>query len=157
MSNTVEPLLRGHPDERPPPLERPLDYVNLNINVLFSIPDERPSLLKGHFSGAKGVVSQEGFNCTCYSFVAVYMTSFCVLAVTWQVVTCGATSRDRRTDRHRTPPVAAASLFRGMPVLVKEFMLYSFKNFLNNPKLGYSFKNLEMGFILNCKQALLLK
>ena len=30
---TVEPLLRGHPDERPPPLERPLDNVNLNIDV----------------------------------------------------------------------------------------------------------------------------
>ena len=51
---TVEPLLRGHPDERPPPLERPLDFVNLNKNVLISTPDERPPLLKGHFSGAKG-------------------------------------------------------------------------------------------------------
>ena len=28
---TVKPLLRGHPDERPSPLERPLDNVNLNI------------------------------------------------------------------------------------------------------------------------------
>ena len=35
---TVEPLLRGYPDARPP-------------------------LLKGHFSGAKGVASQEGFHC----------------------------------------------------------------------------------------------
>ena len=61
---TVEPLLRGHPDERPPPLERPPDNVNLNINVLISTPDERPPLLKGHFSGAKGVASQEGFHCT---------------------------------------------------------------------------------------------
>ena len=57
---TVEPLLRDHPDERPPPLERPLNYVNLNINVLISTPDGRPPLLKGHFSGAKGVASQEG-------------------------------------------------------------------------------------------------
>ena len=54
---TVEPLLRGHPDNRPPPLERPLDKVNLNINVLISTPYERPPLLKGHFSGAKGVAS----------------------------------------------------------------------------------------------------
>ena len=61
---TVEPLLRGHPDERPPPLERPLDNVNLNLNVLISTPDKRPSLLKGHFSDAKGVASQEGFHCT---------------------------------------------------------------------------------------------
>ena len=60
---TVEPLLRGHPDERPTPLERPLDNVNLNINVLISTPDERPPLLKGHFPGAKGVASQEGFHC----------------------------------------------------------------------------------------------
>ena len=61
--NTVEPLLRGHPDERPPPLERPLDDVNLNVNVLISTPDKRPPLLKGHFSDAKGVASQEGFHC----------------------------------------------------------------------------------------------
>ena len=61
---TVEPLLRGHPDERPLPLERPLDKENLNINVLISIPDERPPLLKGHFYYAKGVASQEGFQCT---------------------------------------------------------------------------------------------
>ena len=62
-ANTVEPLLRVHPDQRPPPLERPLHNVNLNINVLISTPDERPPLLKGHFSDAKGVVSQEGFHC----------------------------------------------------------------------------------------------
>ena len=61
---TVEPLLRGHPDERPHPLERPIDNVNLNINVLISTPGERPSLLKGHFSDAKGVASQEGFHCS---------------------------------------------------------------------------------------------
>ena len=60
---TVEPLLRGHPDERPPPVERPLDDVNLDINVLISTPNERPPLLKGHFSGAKWVASQEGFHC----------------------------------------------------------------------------------------------
>ena len=59
----MEPLLRGHPDERPPSLERPLDNVNLNINVLISTPDERPPLLKGHLSDAKGVASQEGFHC----------------------------------------------------------------------------------------------
>ena len=61
--STVEPLLRGHPDERPAPLERTLDNVNLNINVLISTPDERPPLLKGHFSDAKVVASQEGFHC----------------------------------------------------------------------------------------------
>ena len=57
-SNTMEPLLRGQPDERPLPLERPLDNINLNINVLISTPDERPPLLKGHFSGDKGEASQ---------------------------------------------------------------------------------------------------
>ena len=61
--HTVEPILRGHPDERPTPLEMPLDTVNLNINVLISTPDERPPLLRGHFSSAKGVASQEGFHC----------------------------------------------------------------------------------------------
>ena len=43
----MESILRGHPFERPP------DYVNLNINVLISTPDERPLLLKDHFFGAK--------------------------------------------------------------------------------------------------------
>ena len=60
---TVEPLLRGHPDERPTPLERPLDNVNLNRKVLIFTPDERPPLSKGHFSGAKGVASKELFHC----------------------------------------------------------------------------------------------
>ena len=59
----MESLLKGHPDERPPPLERPLDNVNLNINVLITTPDVRPCLLKGHFSHAKRVASQEGFHC----------------------------------------------------------------------------------------------
>ena len=71
--HTVEPLLRGHPDERPPPLERPLDNVNLNFNVLISTPDERPPLLKGHFSDAKGVASQEGFHCIVSSFILTEM------------------------------------------------------------------------------------
>ena len=62
MDYTVEPLLRGHPDERSPPLERPLDDVNLNMNILIFTP-ERPPLLKGHFSNAKVVASQEGFYC----------------------------------------------------------------------------------------------
>ena len=60
MWYTVEPLLRGHPNERLAPLQRPLDNVNLNINVLISTPDEKPPLLKGHFSDANGVASQEG-------------------------------------------------------------------------------------------------
>ena len=62
-SNTVEPLLRGHSDKRPSPLERPLDNMNLNINVLIFTPNERPPLLKVHFSAAKGMASQEGFHC----------------------------------------------------------------------------------------------
>ena len=61
--DTVEPLLRGYPDEIPTPLERPLDNVNLNINVFISTPYERPPLLKGHFSGEKRMASQEGFHC----------------------------------------------------------------------------------------------
>ena len=39
-SFTVEPLLRGHPDEKPTPLQRPLSNIYLNINVLIYIPDE---------------------------------------------------------------------------------------------------------------------
>ena len=50
FNSTMEPLLRGHPDERPPPLERQLDNVNLNINVLISTLDGRPTFVKGHFS-----------------------------------------------------------------------------------------------------------
>ena len=66
LTTTVEPLLRGHPFERPPPLERPLDNVKLNMIVLIPTPDKRPPLLKGHFSSAKGVASQEGFHCIRY-------------------------------------------------------------------------------------------
>ena len=51
--STVEPLLRGHTDERSAPLERSLDNVNLNINVLNSTTDERPPFFKGHISDAK--------------------------------------------------------------------------------------------------------
>ena len=57
---TVEPLLRGQPDERPAPLERPLDNVNLNINVLISTPDEKPPLLKGNFLMQKGWPHKRG-------------------------------------------------------------------------------------------------
>ena len=60
----MEQLLRCHPEERPAHLERPLNNVNLNINELISTSDERPPFLKRHFSGAKGVASQEGFQCT---------------------------------------------------------------------------------------------
>ena len=54
---SVELLLSGRPDVRPPPLERPLDNVNLNINVLISNPDERP------LRGETEVSSQEGVHC----------------------------------------------------------------------------------------------
>ena len=59
----MEPFLRDHPDERPIPLEKPLENVNLNIHVLIPTPDKRPPFLKGHFSCEKGVASQEGFHC----------------------------------------------------------------------------------------------
>ena len=35
LLNTVESLLRGHSDERPPILERPLDNVSLNKCIDF--------------------------------------------------------------------------------------------------------------------------
>ena len=57
---TVEPHLRGHPDKRPTPLNRPLDYINLNTNVLMSTTEERPPLLKGHTSGEKGWPHKRG-------------------------------------------------------------------------------------------------
>ena len=56
---TAAPILKGHPDVRPTPLERPLGSANFNINV----PDKRSPLLQGHVSGEKGVASQEGFHC----------------------------------------------------------------------------------------------
>ena len=75
---TVEPLLRGHPDERPVPLERPLDNVNLNVNVLISNPDERPPLLKGHFSDKKRGGLTRGVPLYCHS------CCFCVFSVDGQ-------------------------------------------------------------------------
>ena len=41
-ATSVEPLLRGHPDKRPTPLERPLDHVNINLHVLIYTPNKRP-------------------------------------------------------------------------------------------------------------------
>ena len=40
--HTVEPLVRGHPDEKSTPVERPLFNVNLDKKVLISTPNERP-------------------------------------------------------------------------------------------------------------------
>ena len=54
----MEPLLRGHPDQRPTPLESILDNVYLYIN------ESRLPLMKSHISDAKGVASQEGFYCS---------------------------------------------------------------------------------------------
>ena len=74
IDGTVKLLLRGHPDERPPLLERQLDNINLNINVLIYTPEERPPLLKGQFFGAKQVASQEGFHCISngYTLITVH-------------------------------------------------------------------------------------
>ena len=36
--SSVEPLLRGHPDKRPPSLERPLDNLYLNIKCIDFYP-----------------------------------------------------------------------------------------------------------------------
>ena len=58
---TVEHLLRGHPDQRPNLLQRPLDNINLNKNFI-STSEERPTLLRGHISNTKGVSSQEVFH-----------------------------------------------------------------------------------------------
>ena len=82
----VEPLLRGHPDERSTPLERPLDKKNLNINVLISTPDKRPPLLKGHISAAKWVALQEGFHCIPYPSILEHGTC----GVRIHYVTCSA-------------------------------------------------------------------
>ena len=51
-------MLRGHPDQRPTPLESILDNVNLYMNE-FRLP-----LMKSHIFDAKGVASQEGFYCS---------------------------------------------------------------------------------------------
>ena len=59
--STVETHLRGHPDKRPTLLVRPLDNVNLNINVLISTPYKRPSLSQGHNFVKKGWPHKRGF------------------------------------------------------------------------------------------------
>ena len=43
---TMETLLRGDPDESPNLLERPLNNVNLNINIIINTPDDRPTPLE---------------------------------------------------------------------------------------------------------------
>ena len=59
----MEPLLRGHP-VRDHHFWKGHLTLYLTTNVLIFTPEERPPLLKGHFSGAKRVVLQEGFHCT---------------------------------------------------------------------------------------------
>ena len=61
--STVEPLLRGHVEERPTSLERPLVNINSNCKVLIFTSDERLPLLKPTFFGENRVASQEGFHC----------------------------------------------------------------------------------------------
>ena len=46
---------------------------------MISTPDERLPLLKGHFSGEKGVASQEGFPCIAvYKFVYRWLMCVCM-------------------------------------------------------------------------------
>ena len=67
--NQWNPFLRGHPDERPTPLEITLDNVNLNVNLLISTPDKRPPLLKGHtFLLQKRWRHKRGFTVFLYIF-----------------------------------------------------------------------------------------
>ena len=51
------------PFGRPTPVERLLVNVNLNLKVLISTHDERPPLLKGHFSDAKRMALHDGLHC----------------------------------------------------------------------------------------------
>ena len=55
------------------PLVRPLYNVNLNINVLISTPEEKPSLLKGHFSGAKGWPHKRGCTVQCIEIMLIFI------------------------------------------------------------------------------------
>ena len=57
---TVEPLLRGHPDERQYSLKRQHDIVNLNHIELITTPDERPPILRGHISDSNEVAPKGG-------------------------------------------------------------------------------------------------
>ena len=45
LQNSETPL-KGHINQRPTPLLRPLDSVNLNLNILISTPGERPPFWK---------------------------------------------------------------------------------------------------------------
>ena len=53
----------GTPFGWPISLARPVFKENLVLKVLISTSTKRPPLLKGNFSGAKGVASQEEFQC----------------------------------------------------------------------------------------------
>ena len=67
-----KPFLRGHPDKRPPPWEKPLDNVNLNINVLISRLET--TLLETPLFGEKGEFHYIYTNYTCtYIHVHVYL------------------------------------------------------------------------------------
>ena len=58
---TAEPLLRGHPDERPVPLERPLSTVSLNIYKCIDFyPRREATPFEKSFFWCRRVVLQEG-------------------------------------------------------------------------------------------------
>ena len=74
--NTVEPLLRGHPDERPTTLERPLDNVNLNKNVLISTVMRSNPFLKATFLVQMGWPHKTGSNVVQILLYPEYLSSF---------------------------------------------------------------------------------
>ena len=81
----MEHLLRGHP------LERPLDNVNLNRNVLISTPDKRPTHLKGHISDVKEVASQDRFYCM--NICNIYLLLCCEVIAYGTICSHGCTPR----------------------------------------------------------------
>ena len=60
---TVVPLLRDHPDQRPPHIYDHYARGHMLRFALFSPPNERPLLFKDHICVNHRVVSQEGDYC----------------------------------------------------------------------------------------------
>ena len=53
-------------------------------DILISTPDERPPLLKGHFSGPQGVATQKGFHFTYIIWITTFLNTFVFVYNTYE-------------------------------------------------------------------------
>ena len=69
----------------------------VKLFIYSGTPFERPPLLKGHFSGAKGVASQEGFHCSILDKSSAYCFTLYRCGFLFRLMNRGSTKEVRHT------------------------------------------------------------